>query len=82
MKPETLAEARKAYENRGSKGFGKLAPVVARLSEALARNGRFAVDDRILDVAIALERMYELDGGEISHKDADPSGMVSRYGRG
>ena len=27
-----------------------------------------AGDDKILDVAIALERMYGLDGGEISHK--------------
>ena len=38
-----------------------------RLAEALARDGRFAVEDRILDVAIALERMYELDRGEISY---------------
>ena len=45
-----------------------MAPIVGRLAEALGRDGRFAVEDRILDVAIALERMYQLDGGEISHK--------------
>ena len=66
--PEAIAEARKAYEDRESERFGKYEPVVARLSEALARDGRFAFDDRILDVAIALERMYELDGSELSHK--------------
>ena len=65
---EALAEAREAFANRRNGRYGKLAPVVARLAEALARDGRFAAEDRILDVAIALERMYELGGGEISHK--------------
>ena len=32
------------------------------------KGGRFAAEDRILDVAIALERMYELSGGEITYK--------------
>ena len=41
---------------------------IARLAEALARQGRFRTNDRILDVAIALERMYGLDQGEISFK--------------
>ena len=40
----------------------------SRLSEALARNGNYSLQDRILDVAIALEQMYELDQGEISFK--------------
>ena len=66
--PKAIAEARKAYKDRESERFGKYEPVLARLSEALARDGRFAFDDRILDVAIALERMYELDGSELSHK--------------
>ena len=66
--PDAISEAKRAYEDRESERFAKYAPVAARLSEALARDGRFAVDDRILDVAIALERMYELEGGELSHK--------------
>ncbi len=41
---------------------------MGRLAEALARDGRFAAEDRILDIATSLERMYELGGGEISHK--------------
>ena len=47
-----------------------MAPVRG-LVEALARNGRFAVGDGILDVALALERMYVLDGGnlpEVEHQ--------------
>ena len=66
--PEALAEAREAFENRKSERYEGMAPIVGRLAEALARDGRFAGDDKILAVAIALERMYGLDGGEISHK--------------
>ena len=65
---EAVAEAKTAYGERKSQRYGKLAPIVARLAEALARDGRFAAEDKILDIAIALERMYELGGGEISHK--------------
>ena len=68
LRREALEEARAVLRERKGDRYGKLAPVVARLAEALARNGRFAAEDRILDVAIALERMYELSGGEISHK--------------
>ena len=68
LAPEAFAEAKEAFDNRTSERFGKMAPIIGRLAEALAREGRFAVEDRILDIAIALERMYELDGGEISHK--------------
>lgn len=66
--PEALAIAREAFDNRDHQRFEKMAPIIARLDEALARDGRFASEDKILDVAIALERMYQLDGGEISHK--------------
>lgn len=65
---EAFREAVRAFENRESDDYRRLAPVVARLAEALARDGRFAAEDRILDVAISLERMFELAGGEISHK--------------
>lgn len=61
-------EASKGFEDRANGRYGKLAPVVTRLAEPLARDGRFAAQDRILDVAITLERMYKLGGGEISHK--------------
>ena len=79
---EAVAEAKAAYDERKSQRYGKLAPVVARLAEALARDGRFAAEDKILDVAIALERMYELGGGEISHKDAYSGVVVSGPGCG
>lgn len=68
LRTEALAEARAAYEEKSSQRYRELSPVVARLAEALAREGRFSAEDRILDTAIALERMYELGGGEISHK--------------
>ena len=68
LRPEALAEAKEAFENRASERYRRMAPVVGRLAEALARNGPFAVADRVLDVGIALERMYVLDEGKISWK--------------
>lgn len=66
LAPEALAEAQEACESRQGERYGRMAPIVGRLAEALARAGPFASEDRILDVAISLERMYELDQGKIS----------------
>ena len=63
-----LAEALEAFRARKSARYDRMAPIVTRLSEALARNGRFAAGDRILDVAMALERMYVLDENNIGRK--------------
>lgn len=46
----------------------RLAPVLSRLAEALARNGPFALNDRILDVSQAIELMFEVRGTGISKK--------------
>ena len=66
LAPEALAEAQEAFESRQGERYGRMAPIVGRLAEALARDGPFMSEDRILDVAISLERMYELDQGKIS----------------
>ena len=63
-----LADAREAFGKRASERFRRMAPVVGRLAEALARDGPFAVADRVLDVGIALERMYVLDENNIGRK--------------
>ena len=68
IRPAALAEAQEAFRNRESMRYARMAPIVTRLSEALARNGRFALADRVLDVAMALERMYVLDEGNIGRK--------------
>ena len=68
MSQLALDNIRIFFENRKNDRFKNCASVIARLAEALARSGRFQSDDKILDVAIALERIYELDGGEISFK--------------
>ena len=65
---EALAEAQEAFESRQGERYSRMAPIVGRLAEALARDGQFMSEDRILDVAISLERMYELDQGEVSFK--------------
>ena len=66
--PASIDQARKAFSERPNQRYTNCAPVIARLAEAQARSGRFHCDDRILDVAIALERMYQLDGSELSFR--------------
>ena len=46
----------------------KYAPVISRLAEALARSGQYSAEDKILDVAIALERMYKPNSPEVTYK--------------
>ena len=65
---KAVDRARRTFGTRGSSRYQDCAPMLGRLAEALARSGQFRVDDRILDVAIALERMYDLDQGEITFK--------------
>ena len=66
--PEALAIAREAFDNRDHKRFEEMAPIIGRLDEALARDGRYASKDKILDVAMALERMYHLNSRDISRE--------------
>ena len=86
ISPEALAEAQEAFRNRESVRYARMVPVVGRLAEALGRSGRFALGDGILDVAIALERMYVLDERDIGRKlrnraarflETDPVGQES-----
>ena len=65
---DALDKARRLYWEPERQRYRDYGMVVSRLSEALARTGHYSDDDRILDVAIALEQMYELDQGEISFK--------------
>ena len=60
LRPAAFEEARVAFRDRESACFRTMAPIVGRLAVALARDGRFAINDKVVDVAIALEGMYEL----------------------
>ena len=70
--PELLiskfAEAKNAFWERKSERYREVAPVLGRLAEALARGGQFATEDKVLDVAIALERMFKPRDGGISRQ--------------
>ena len=68
LNPEALDAARRQLRFRGSDRYRHCEPVIARLAEALARSGRFHIDDKILDVAIALEQLYQPNGDAISFK--------------
>ncbi len=60
LTPEALENAREVFENRENARYQGLAHIVSRLAQALARDGRFVIHDKILDVSIALEGMYDL----------------------
>ncbi len=65
---DAIEQARRLYAEPERDRYREHGLVISRLSEALSRTGHYAYDDRILDVTIALEQMYELDQGEISFK--------------
>ena len=65
---DAFEQARRLYSDPERDWYREYEHVVSRLSESLARTGNFSFEDQILDVAIALEQMYELDQGEISFK--------------
>ena len=71
LKQSALDEAREAFEGRGSARFKRFSPFVGRLAEALGRHGRFADEVRTVNVAIALEGMYELPKWRKSRKLAN-----------
>ena len=60
LKPAELDEAREAFSNRESVRYQRMVPFVTRLAEALGRDSRFALHDKVVDVVIALEGMYKL----------------------
>ena len=66
LSPDALDQATAAFEQRRGAQYSELVPIVSRLSEALARGEGFAHEMRIVDVAIALERMYDLPKWKIS----------------
>lgn len=63
--------AKQAYSKRRDEEFERLAPIIHRLSEALARLGRFGANDRILDISQSLELMFRPRGCGISRKLQD-----------
>ena len=58
--PAAFKDAQVVFENRESVRYRKLKHIVDRLAQALARDGRFAIRDKVVDVSIALEGMYDL----------------------
>ena len=58
LEPVAFAEAKLAFDDRDSEQYDKMAPIVSRLAEALARHGRFADQEKVVAVATSLEQMY------------------------
>ena len=56
--PEAIDQVLKVFRNRKSNRFSEYAPSVSRPSEALIRDVRYSDEDRFVNVAKVLERMY------------------------
>ena len=68
VRADAFATAITAFGHRNDSHFNQYKPVISRLAQSLLRHGEFGLDDKILDVSIALERMYEIDSGQITKK--------------
>ena len=55
---QQILEARGLFSRRSNTAYADLAPAIHRFAEALSRDGQFANQDRVLDVAIVLERIF------------------------
>ena len=66
LSSDALDQARAAFESRRAERYAQVGSIVSRLSEALARGEGFADEMRIVDIAIALENMYDLPKRKIS----------------
>lgn len=65
---ETTERAFREWNTLPASDREVLALAITRLSESLSRTGMLTEQDRALDVSIALEILYRLDRGEITHK--------------
>ena len=71
LTPAQATEVREWLETWASFGAerGVLELGLARLVSSFRRHrGRFRLEDRVLDIAVALEVLYGLDSGELTHK--------------
>jgi len=60
--------AKSIFQGRKSPSYYEAAVVIRRLSEALSRNGPFALGDRVVDVALTLELMFKPNGRRTSQQ--------------
>ena len=72
FEPATAADVRRLYEEWGAvigTDRDRLELSLGRLVSSERRNlGRFRYEDRLLDIAVALEVLFGLQGGELTHK--------------
>ncbi len=61
-----IEKARSLFSRRAKTDYADFAPAMYRLAEAYSRDGRFAAQDRVLDLAIVFERMFKPGNRQIS----------------
>lgn len=63
---ELIRNARQHVFETDGGAYAELVPVIQRLAEALGRDGQYASEDKVLDVAVSLERLFKPTGRRIS----------------
>ncbi len=61
-----IEETRSLFAKRRDTAYPELAPCIQRLAEALSRDGRYATEDKILDLAVVFERLFKPSPKRIS----------------
>nr|MEC9421168.1 hypothetical protein [Pseudomonadota bacterium] len=63
---EEIELANTLFAKRRDTAYPDLAPCIQRLAEALSRDGRYATEDKVLDLAVVLERLFKPSPKRIS----------------
>ncbi len=61
-----IEETRSLFAKRRDTAYPELAPCIQRLAEALSRDGRYATEDKVLDLAVVFERLFKPSPKRIS----------------
>ncbi len=61
-----IEETRSLFARRRDTSYPELAPCIQRLAEALSRDGRYATEDKVLDLAVVFERLFKPSPKRIS----------------
>ncbi|AUC56297.1 hypothetical protein CDO87_23690 (plasmid) [Sagittula sp. P11] len=68
VETEQIKLVKELFAKRRNTEYPEMAAIIQRLAEAHRRDGRFALDDRVLDLAIVFERLFKPRGRSIGRE--------------
>lgn len=68
VEAEQITLVKELFAKRRNTEYPEMAAIIQRLAEAHRRDGRFALEDRVLDLAIVFERLFKPRGRSIGRE--------------